>query len=55
MNIFITIVLILILWVIAVLIIVSIEGKNIDTFKELYGSMEMMDRIKKEIEKGGRR
>ena len=60
MNIFITIALILIivlfLWVIAILIIDSIERKNIDrkgkTFKELYDSMAMMGRILKELEKG---
>ena len=60
MNIFITIALILIiglfLWVIVILIIESIERKNIDRkgniFKELYDSMTMMDRIRKELEKG---
>lgn len=63
LNIFITIALILIiglfLWVIVILIIDSIERKNIDrkrnTFKELYDSMTMMDRIRKELENGGRR
>ena len=55
LNIFITIALILIiglfLWVIVILIIDSIERKNIDrkrnTFKELYDSMRIMDRIRK--------
>ena len=60
MNICITIALILIiglfLWVIVILIIESIERKNIDrernTFKELYDCMRIMDRIRKELEKG---
>lgn len=63
MNICITIALILIiglfLWVIVILIIESIERKNIDrernTFKELYDCMRIMDRIRKELENGGRR
>lgn len=63
MNICIAIALILIiglfLWVIVILIIESIERKNIDrernTFKELYDCMRIMDRIRKELENGGRR
>ena len=60
LNIFITIALMLIiglfLWVIVILIIESIERKNIDRkgniFKELYDSMAIMDRIMKELGKG---